>query len=101
MMERRCRQQFLTQCIQSCMSLLIHGSTLGLFIIINQAFQSWNFRMINSNGEFYDLEKKLNKTRDPQNVDGKCSGFVKVSDFRGSFEVEGYIYCASFRRPAN
>lgn len=34
---------------------------------------------INMNGDFYDLEKKLNKTRDPLNPDGHCSGFVKVA----------------------
>ncbi|GMR34094.1 hypothetical protein PMAYCL1PPCAC_04289, partial [Pristionchus mayeri] len=34
---------------------------------------------INMNGDFYDLEKKLNKTRDPENPEGHCSGFVKVA----------------------
>jgi len=38
--------------------------------------------MVNSMGEFYDLEKKFNKTRDPNttaSVDGHCSGLVKLA----------------------
>lgn len=35
--------------------------------------------MINSNGEFFDLEKKFNKTQDPTTENGRCSGLVKVS----------------------
>ncbi|CAJ0583201.1 unnamed protein product, partial [Mesorhabditis spiculigera] len=34
---------------------------------------------INWNGDFYDLEKKLNKTADQPQTDGKCSGLVKVA----------------------
>ncbi|KAK6047311.1 hypothetical protein COOONC_15184, partial [Cooperia oncophora] len=38
-------------------------------------------RYLNWNGEFYDLEKKLNKTRDPveDQVGGHCSGLIKVA----------------------
>uniref|UniRef100_A0A8R1DX35 Phospholipase B-like n=1 Tax=Caenorhabditis japonica TaxID=281687 RepID=A0A8R1DX35_CAEJA len=36
---------------------------------------------LNLNGDFYDLEKKLNKTRDPafDQTGGKCSGLIKVA----------------------
>ncbi|MQI27738.1 hypothetical protein EI009_25915, partial [Escherichia coli] len=36
---------------------------------------------LNLNGDFYDLEKKLNKTRDPafEQTGGKCSGLIKVA----------------------
>ncbi|KAK5979999.1 Phospholipase B [Trichostrongylus colubriformis] len=37
--------------------------------------------LMNWNGDFYDLEKKLNKTRDPveDQVGGHCSGLIKVA----------------------
>ncbi|KAF7637821.1 Phospholipase B-like, partial [Meloidogyne graminicola] len=37
--------------------------------------------LLNSNGDFYDLESKLNKTKDPIDdiTGGKCSGLVKVA----------------------
>ncbi|CAI4228255.1 unnamed protein product [Auanema sp. JU1783] len=37
--------------------------------------------LLNWNGDFYDLEKKLNKTRDPitDQTGEKCSGFIKVT----------------------
>ncbi|RCN29857.1 lysophospholipase [Ancylostoma caninum] len=36
---------------------------------------------MNWNGDFYDLEKKLNKTRDPvlDQLGGRCSGLIKVA----------------------
>ncbi|KAE9412959.1 hypothetical protein Angca_008600, partial [Angiostrongylus cantonensis] len=37
--------------------------------------------LMNWNGDFYDLEKKLNKTRDPVTdlLGGRCSGLIKVA----------------------
>ncbi|KIH46810.1 hypothetical protein ANCDUO_23135 [Ancylostoma duodenale] len=36
---------------------------------------------MNWNGDFYDLEKKLNKSRDPvlDQLGGRCSGLIKVA----------------------
>ncbi|PAV75746.1 hypothetical protein WR25_11700 [Diploscapter pachys] len=40
--------------------------------------------LMNWGGDFYDLEKKLNKTRDPaiDQTGGHCSGFVKVGNLK-------------------
>uniref|UniRef100_A0A915MFN3 Phospholipase B-like n=1 Tax=Meloidogyne javanica TaxID=6303 RepID=A0A915MFN3_MELJA len=37
--------------------------------------------LLNSNGDFYDLESKLNKTKDPADdiTGGRCSGLIKVA----------------------
>ncbi|ETN77296.1 lysophospholipase, partial [Necator americanus] len=45
------------------------------------SFEIHPILLMNWNGDFYDLEKKLNKTRDPiiDQVGGHCSGLIKVA----------------------
>ena len=53
----------------------------GLAFIPGIRYEIHPVLMLNLNGDFYDLEKKLNKTRDPayDQTGGKCSGLIKVA----------------------
>ena len=59
-----------------------HGYT-GAAFSPSILYEAHPVMMINANGDFYDLESKLNKSRDPTEQDGivggKCSGLVKVT----------------------
>ena len=53
----------------------------GLEFTPNIRYEIHPVLLLNWNGDFYDLEKKLNKTRDLayEQTGGKCSGLIKVA----------------------
>uniref|UniRef100_A0A0N5AVB9 Phospholipase B-like n=1 Tax=Syphacia muris TaxID=451379 RepID=A0A0N5AVB9_9BILA len=57
---------------------MYHGYD-GVALVPDMSFDLHPILMMNSNGEFYDLDRKFNKTRDPTEIPGRCSGLVKVT----------------------